>query len=354
MAAADPVLHDEAALASRGVAAYALCVGPSAILGLPFSVYLPPYISESGVIGVGLVGLMFSISTLWDGVIDPLIGTMVDRSKARGTTHRMWMWRAAVPLAVLLVVLLAFGDVLPFLLLLPVLLLFYSAYSLYDVAYLSWGAGLARDADMSSRLFGAREWAAKLYLVAAFAAPATAQALIPGLSLEGRIIASASLVAIALPLALAATRRLPPRQPPPEDAIDWRRELRLTLSFRPLMIVYGVQLVNSFAFGTLTALFVFYADGVLGLDGQSSLLLFATFIGGALTNPAWTWLSRRMGKRRGMIVMILFLAAVMSAGFFVVPEGLGQALAYTMLLGCRRTGFAVGAIAAHFCLRSRC
>jgi glycoside/pentoside/hexuronide:cation symporter, GPH family len=266
-------------------------------------------------------------------VVDPLIGRLVDRSKAGGTTHRSWMWRAALPLALLLFLLLALGDALPFWALLPLLLLFYSAYSLYDVAYLSWGSALARDPDTSSRLFGAREWSAKIVLVLAFATPAAAQALIPGLSLEGRIIAYASLVALALPLALAMTLRIPPRLPQEEAAIDWRSELMLTLKFRPLLLLYAIQFANSFAFGTLTSLFVFYADGVLGLDGLSSLLLFATFVGGAVATPLWTWAARRFGKVRGMIAMALFVAAAMSAALLVRPDGQLQALGFTALLG---------------------
>jgi glycoside/pentoside/hexuronide:cation symporter, GPH family len=332
MTASSPAAHDEA-LSPRTVAAFAIGVAPVAILGLPFSVYLPPYISEGGVIAVGLVGLMFSLSTLWDGVIDPLIGTWIDRSTARGTTHRAWMWRAAMPLALLLVVLVLVGDTLPLWLLLPLLLLFYSSFSVYDVAYLSWGSGLARTTDASSRMFGAREWTSKLFLVVAFAAPAAAQELIPGLSLQGRIIAYASLVAIALPLALAATRRLPVALPMPVQVIDWRRELAATLRFRPLLLVYAIQFFNSFAFGTLTALFVFFADGVLDLDGQSSLLLFTTFVGGALSTPIWTWAARRWGKRRGMIVMELFVAALMLGSLFMRPEGLTQARIFTLLLG---------------------
>ena len=327
-----PAARDDA-LPPRTVAAFAMGVGPVAILGLPFSVYLPPYISEGGVIAVGLVGLMFSLSTIWDGVIDPLIGTWIDRSAARGTTHRAWMWRAALPLALLLVVLVLVGDGLPLWLLLPLLLLFYSSFSIYDVAYLSWGSGLARTTDASSRLFGAREWTSKLFLVVAFAAPAAAQALIPGLSLQGRIVAYASLVAVALPLALFATTRLPVAAPLPVETINWRRELAATLRFRPLLLVYAIQFCNSFAFGTLTALFVFFADGVLDLDGQSSLLLFATFIGGALSTPLWTWAARRWGKRRGMIAMELFVACLMFGSLLVQPDGLVQALVFTTLLG---------------------
>jgi glycoside/pentoside/hexuronide:cation symporter, GPH family len=332
MSAAPPASRDKA-LTSRTVAAFAVGVGPVAILGLPFSVYLPPYISEGGVIAVGLVGLMFSISTLWDGVIDPAIGTFIDRSIARGTLHRAWMWRAALPLALLLVVLVLAGDTFPLWLLLPVLLLFYSSFSLYDVAYLSWGSGLAQTSDASSRMFGAREWTSKLFLVVAFAVPAAAQAMIPGLSLQGRIIAYASLVALALPMALFATTRLPPAPPMPVLHIDWRRELVATLRFPPLLLIFAIQFFNSFAFGTLTSLFVFFADGVLGLDDQSSLLLFATFVGGALSTPLWTAVARRWGKRRGMIAMELFVATILSASLFVRPDGLGQALGFTLLLG---------------------
>lgn len=321
------------ALSPRTVTAFAIGVGPVAILGLPFSVYLPPYISEGGVIAVGLVGLMFSLSTLWDGVIDPAIGTFIDRSTARGTTHRAWMWRAALPLALLLVVLVLAGDTFPLWLLLPVLLLFYSSFSLYDVAYLSWGSGLATTSDASSRLFGAREWTSKLFLVVAFAVPAAAQAMIPGLSLQGRIIAYASLVALALPMALIATTRLPAAPPQPALRIDWRRELAATLRFPPLLLIFAIQFCNSFAFGTLTSLFVFFADGVLGLDDQSSLLLFATFVGGALSTPLWTIVARRWGKRRGMIAMELFVAAILSASLFARPDGLWQALGFTLLLG---------------------
>ena len=85
------------ALRSRTVAAYAATAGPTVILGLPFSVYLPPYIAEGGVISVALVGLLFSLTTIWDGVVDPLIGTMVDRVRTGLGAHRRWMLPKRAP-----------------------------------------------------------------------------------------------------------------------------------------------------------------------------------------------------------------------------------------------------------------
>lgn len=128
----------DASLRPRTVAAFAATAGPTAILSLPFSVYLPPYIAEGGVIAVGLVGLLFSLTTIWDGVVDPLIGTMIDRVRTGLGAHRRWMLLALVPLALLLLTIVTIGNALPFAALFLLMVLFYSSYSLYEVAQLSW------------------------------------------------------------------------------------------------------------------------------------------------------------------------------------------------------------------------
>lgn len=329
------------------VTAYAITSGPIAILSLPFSVYLPPYIADGGVISVGLVGLLFSLTTIWDGVVDPLIGTTVDRVQPGMGAHRRWMLRALVPLLLLLVVIVSVGDRLPFAALFVLMLLFYSSYSLYDVAQLAWGAALVRTPDDSSRLFGARIWFAKFALVAAFAAPALAQALIPGLSLQGRILAYSSLILVTVPLALLAIRRLPLRPIVAETGLGWKYELKSSLTFSPLLLLLGVHFLNSFAFGSLTALFVFFNDAVLGLDGQSAILLFASFVGGALTTPVWTMLARRYGKPPMFMAMGAFVSALLLLTLIFRPTGFAQALVFSTLLGSGFVGqlFSYGLLA---------
>ncbi|MBR2172674.1 MFS transporter [Sphingopyxis sp.] len=328
---------DEApALRPRTVAAYAATAGPTVMLGLPFSVYLPPYIAEGGVISVALVGLLFSLTTIWDGVVDPLIGNMVDRVRTGLGAHRRWMLLAVVPLALLLLALVTIGDRLPFAALFVMMVLFYSSYSLYEVAQLSWGSALVRTPADSALLYGMRDWFAKIALICAFAAPAAAQLLIPGLSLQGRIMAYASLFLLMAPVALFAIRRVPPRAVVAESGIGWRHEIRASLSFSPLMLLLGVQFLNSFAFGSLTSLFVFFAAAVLDLDAQSAVLLFASFIGGAFASPLWTFLARRFGKPPMMIAMGLLISSLLVATLFQQPQGLAQAVGFSLMLG---TGF---------------
>lgn len=327
---------EPSALRPRTVAAYAATAGPTVILGLPFSVYLPPYIAEGGAISVALVGLLFSLTTIWDGVVDPLIGTMVDRVRTGLGAHRRWMLLAIAPLALLLLALVTVGDQLPFAALFLMMVLFYSSYSLYEVAQLSWGSALVRTPADSALLYGMRDWFAKIALILAFAAPAAAQFLIPGISLQGRIMAYASLFLLMVPIALFAIRLVPPRAVVAEPGIGWRHEIRASLSFPPLMLLLGVQFLNSFAFGSLTSLFVFFAAAVLDLDGQSAVLLFASFIGGALASPLWTFLARRFGKPPMMMAMGLLISSLLIVTLAQEPRGLGQAVGFSLMLG---TGF---------------
>jgi glycoside/pentoside/hexuronide:cation symporter, GPH family len=335
-----------AALDRTTVTRFGIAAGPIAIVGLPFTIYLPPYIAEGGVIPVALVGTMFALCTLWDGLVDPAIGTLIDKVRIGHAPHRRWMVMGAAPMLVLLTLIVTIGDTLPIYLLLPLMLIFYSSNSLYDVAHLAWGSALARNPDDSARLFGARDWSGKWVLIAAFAAPALAQLLIPGLSLQGRIIAYASLCLVALPLALIMIAKLRPGRTVSVETtsgIGWRAEIAATLSYRPLVLVTLIQFLNAFAFGSLTALFVFYADGVLGLDDRSSVLLFATFIGGAIFTPFWIWAARKFGKAQTMIGMGLWLIIVLMSANFISSNNIIHAAIFSTVLG---SGF-VGLLFIH-------
>jgi glycoside/pentoside/hexuronide:cation symporter, GPH family len=317
----------------RTVTAFAMGIGPAAMLGLPMSVYLPPFVAAGGMVPVALVGLLFSLSTIWDGVVDPLIGTMIDRKSKGRAPHRRWMRLAALPIAVLLPTLVIWGDDLSFWALLPLLLLYYSSYSLYDVAHLSWGAALANNPDDSARLFGNRQFAEKIILVFAFALPAIAQALMPGLDLQGRVLAYASLVIVLLPVALYAIARLPGRTVVPEPGIGWKQELKASLASPTLLMLLAVQFLGAFSFGGLSATFIFFADGYLALDHKGALLLFGTFVGGALFTPVWIAAARRFGKPQTMIANCLWVLTALASGWFLPQANFIVALSFSIVLG---------------------
>ena len=313
---------------------FAAAVGPVGILGLPFSIYLPPYIAAGGAIPLALVGLLFSICTIWDGLVDPLIGHVIDRKSRGADAHRRWMLRGIIPMAVLLVLIVTIGNSLSFWLLLPMLLLFYSSFSVYDVAHLGWGAALSRTPADSALLFGYREFGIKFSLVFAFAAPAVAQMWIPGLNLQGRIIAYVSVVALALPVALFAIARLRPCMMDPQPGIGWQAELRASARSRPLRLLMLAHILNAFAFGAMSATFIFYVQAWLQLDDVGAMLLLLAFVGAACATPVWTACGRRFGKPKMLLAMAIWMVACMGFGLWMPYRGnLLLSAVFSLVLG---------------------
>jgi glycoside/pentoside/hexuronide:cation symporter, GPH family len=321
-------------LRSRSVAAYAGAVGPMAILGLPFSVYLPPFLAENGELPVTTIGLLFAIGAAWDGIVDPIIGSLIDKKRLGHAPHRLWMLLGALPLVIMLGLLTGYGSQLSAYTLLPLLLLFYSATSLLDIAHLSWGAALSSNKQQSARLFGAREFGGKIAVVIAFGAPALLQVIHPNVSLASRIVAYAVIACVALLVMVLTVLRLPPRPVVPRPGVGWRTEVAATLRSRPLMLLAGVQLSTAFGFGSLTALIVFFVENALQLSELSSIILFLTFVGGTISAPIWTAIGRRVAKPKILMAMPMWLIAILLLGWFIPVGQANYAMLFALALGC--------------------
>jgi glycoside/pentoside/hexuronide:cation symporter, GPH family len=316
------------------LARYGAAVAPAAILGLPFSIYLPPYLVESGSAPVAMIGLFFFVSAIWDGAVDPIIGTVIDRKRSAGVHHWQWMLRSAIPLVLLVSVIIFIPTMLPGFALLIALLLLYSVYSIYDVAHAAWGAGLAKTATETAQVFGAREFWSKISLILAFGLPAAMQALDPGISLFNRIAAYTGLAIATIPIALLISRGLPMAGSTGVAlTIEWRREIKATLHAPVLLLVLGTQLLGAIAIGALASLFIFFADSVLGLAKAGSILLFCTFLGGAIGVPVWTRLGAQHGKATVLIWLFAWISVSLMAAVFLPKSSLVPALVFALVLG---------------------
>ena len=73
------------------------------IMYMLFTTYLLKFATDELFIAPAIMGSLIAISRLWDGVSDPLIGYMSDRTTSKLGRRRSWMFFSIIPMAIGLV-----------------------------------------------------------------------------------------------------------------------------------------------------------------------------------------------------------------------------------------------------------
>jgi GPH family glycoside/pentoside/hexuronide:cation symporter len=278
-----------------------------------------------------IVGLLFAVAKAWNAVSDPLVGSWSDRTRSRRGRRRPYLF-AALPL-------LAAGFALlwappaglsPGWLLAWVgagLVVFYTAFTLYQLPHLALGAELSADSHQRTRLFGARHLSFTIGMLVSFGAIQVAmnagdpRAMAAAISIPGAVLA----------VALLAVTPLAVREPAGERSggTGLRAALRDVLANRPARMLLFVFFVESLGVGAVGTMAPYVAEYLLGRPDVVGVLPAAYVLTGVLTIPIWVRLSRSFGKRETWLAS-MWLAAAAFGGMFFVGEG--QVLALMGLL----------------------
>jgi len=70
------------------------------IMGVMFAVYLMKYATDVLLIAPATMGILVAAARLWDGVTDPLVGYLSDRTRSRIGRRRVWLYGSALPMAI--------------------------------------------------------------------------------------------------------------------------------------------------------------------------------------------------------------------------------------------------------------
>jgi Na+/melibiose symporter-like transporter len=315
------------------VLAYGMPGLPLAIMGVPLYVYLPPFYANDLGLGLAAVGLAMMLTRLWDVITDPLIGALSDRIPGR---HRRKLPMAlGVPL--LLVAL--------WFLLLPAAtaglghlylwaLVAFLGWTIIQLPYTSLGAEADPSPHGRTRLAAGREGLALLGTVLAASLPLLLDSEAPAPILE----AVFWLMLITLPAAVLLMAAGTPEPTAHRTAIGWRAGWPLLRANRRLRGLIGGYFLNNLANGIPAALFLMFVSDRLGADDWLGTLLLLYFGAGILALPAWTWLARRVGKRRAWGGSVLLAATCFA---FAPLMGPGDVVGFAMI--CALSGLSLGA-----------
>lgn len=338
-----PEAPQEERLPTRTVLAYSALTLPMAALGLPISVYLPPFYAETIGLSLGTVGLVFTLARVWDLFTDPVMGFVVDRVASPWGRFRHWIV-IAVPLLCLATVFVYFPD--PDSehgagYLLGWMLTLYVGYTLLAIAHQSWGTELAVSYDERARLFGWREVFIIAGMVGVLAMPALIEAGFGGdlddRTLQFRKIGSMGVfMLVLLPITAAWIVRDVPERPERAGGVllPWRQSLVLLVRNAVLRRLLLADLLIGLGIGITGALYIFLATYVFERRDLASLALLSYFAAGFFAMPLWMRLAYAIGKHRALGAAMVY-SIVMLASLLVLGDLRSTTLmfAFTMIYG---------------------
>ena len=295
---------------------------PLAGLVLALIVYLPHfYVSYLG-ISLTTIGAIFTVVRIVDLCVDPILGSLMDRTTTRFGRFRPWLI-AGLPILMIAAYLVFMPprDAGP-LYLIGAVSLAYLGYSIGVIGQLSWGAVLADDYRERSRLFGWVQASTQGGMVLLLVLPTVLGRIAPSSEAAG-VAAMGWFVIVATPITiLLAVARAPEplstyHRSPPASLAQYLAAIR-----RPtvLRIVICTLLLAS-APGITGAIFLFFFRQARGFSlADANLVALIYFTCAVLGAPVWSWLANRLGKHRALWAACAY-HVVFQVLVYLIPSG---------------------------------
>ncbi|WP_045220601.1 MFS transporter [Desulfonatronum thioautotrophicum] len=339
------------------ILAYAIPGVMLSMAGVPLFVYLPKFYTDTLGAGAGIVGLFIFGARILDGLADPLIGRLSDRTSTRWGRRRPYLVFASPFLGLCLLALYAPPELTPhqagiwFGLL---LLLLSVTWTLVNVPWEALGPELTGDYHQRNTLFA---WRDGLWITGIFGAVTLPLALSLLLDLPetptgerqkflgyALVVAPATVLLCWLCATLIRERR-PTATSPLEHGtsasprhVAFRQGLSLLWRNKPFRILTAAFAVAAIGANLPATLILYYVEHVLQ-DTQAEIYLLLYFLAGIACLPLWVRIAARWGKKPTWMAAMAVNAGAFFGVFFLGP---GQSTAFALLAAISGIGFGAG------------
>lgn len=298
------------------------------------------YLTDVIGLRAAVAGLVVLVSLLWDALINPLVGYWIDRRASQGLDYRPFLRWAPVAASVLFtaIFLTPFSTAMTMsIYLLVVLILFRSAYALFDVPHNGLLAQLPVDSPTRTRLAAMRYFFSSLggLTIAYIAAPAFqgVKANLAGLHLWAMALVAGAVVTIAVWQSLAVARWAIVHRPPSQVTLDVSSFVQTVLIDRATLVYLAFAAAFAATAPLLGRSLAYLLHYVREQPGALSEMLVALTIGQMGAMPLWNWLADRLGRWRAGQLSMAGLAATCIALHFALHGPQVALTGLTMLFG---------------------
>ncbi len=312
-------------LSLKVIWAYAMPRIAFAVMGAVMGVYFMKYATDVLLIAPAAIGVIMAASRIWDGVSDPLVGYLSDRTRSRFGRRRVWMYAAALPLGLSIVMLWSPPVSLTgmgLLLWMSLAILAYeTATTAYYIPHGAIGVELTPNYHERTRLFGYAHLIGASGTLLGLASlhfmdvAEDKRSYAEGLSLFAGLFCAIVII--------VSTRMLPERADYQgrggEKILGSFLDVLKNPHARLLLLVYAIE---SFGNASVMMLAPYILDYVwIGMAGKLVLVMIAFTLPLYAFTPVWMWLARHFEKKH-LWLFSLWLSALSFASFwFVVDDG---------------------------------
>ena len=317
---------------------------------LLMSLYVMKFSTDVLLIAPAVMGVIFSISRIWDAVSDPIAGYLSDRTTFKFGRRRTWMLISFIPIS--------FGFLAVFsppesmqgqsldLWMMIAILSFYSAITLLNVPHMALGAELSEDYHERTRLFGVRHIGFTLGSILALVSMSLLISEENNPDGDVRQLASSlafyAIGAMSLMIFFAVSKLK--ENPEFQNRVNKNpfkafRDVWINPHAKILIIVLFIENLGGAVIGVLT---LYVTQYIVEAPAWAPLIIFAYMLPSALSVPLWIPLSRRFGKIRLWVFSLAF-TGISFGGIFIIPflDSITDRL-IVMFIGAALGGMAAG------------
>ncbi|MBD3191227.1 MAG: MFS transporter [Candidatus Heimdallarchaeota archaeon] len=300
-----------------------------------------------------LAGLAIFIGKFWDGMNDPIMGIISDRTKSHFGRKRVYILFGAIPFGISFLILWfippGINQYLQFTLATLALLIYATTYSICVVPYMSLVPIMSANYDERTQITGIRAILSTIGtifggLVALFISDFSNQTL--GLRIMGSVFGA--FTAISMIFAAVSvkgvekieiiqenekeTEYISESDTKGEEERNHNNEIKIAdyswkqyaviLKEKNVIILLLMKIVGAVGTGILTASLPYFAEHILGDEGVSTIGLAIYIASSALILPLWNFLTKKFDKRRIQLIGILGFSAALVPISFLISQGL--------------------------------
>jgi Na+/melibiose symporter-like transporter len=310
-------------VSTRVIYAYGLLAFAATMIASPILYVVPQlYAKELGISLAGIGSVVF-ITRLLNVISDQVLGYLSDKTKSRFGPRKPWIVGGTIMTMVASYFLLSPPATAGLLYFAAWKILFDIAWTAKTLNYTAWGAELSPDYYTRSRISGVHGLFGQLGNMSNDALPilfvSVGLVATSAYSLHlMRYLFAVGCVLIPLFTVISLTAA------PSGRVIIHERETILDLikavrANRPFWYYFTGFSILGVAQGAIALIFTFY-DSYLKVGASYPYLMTGFYAALALFIPAWTWLSKRIGKHKAFTCAALMNAAALQVFWFIPPD----------------------------------